>query len=182
MLANLKKTCATCIRGGRSFAGRYREFLLEPGTLFTLSSLLLLIAASVSNPGGMLSGGELTGVGAPLYLASALAGSAYIWWSALQGIRKRDFTADIPVSIATAAAIAIGEYSAAAVVAVLLLVGGMLEEFVAARQQGGREPGGAPASKSHRPAWRSGHRRAAGRSASRRHAAGSLRGEDRRGR
>lgn len=46
---------------------------------------------------------------------------------------ERDFTADIPVSVATAAAIAIGEYSSAAVVAVLLLVGGIVEEFVAAR-------------------------------------------------
>src|SRR5262249_37717109 len=44
-----------------------------------------------------------------------------------------DFTADIPVSIATAAALFVHQYSAAAVVAVLLLVGGMLEEFVAAR-------------------------------------------------
>ena len=57
----------------------------------------------------------------------------FIWWSAFQGIRHGDFTADIPVSLATAAAIAIGQYSAAAVVAVLLLIGGMLENFVAAR-------------------------------------------------
>src|SRR6266702_7713605 len=56
-----------------------------------------------------------------------------IWWSAIQGIRARDFTADIPVSFATAAALIIGQYSAAAVVAVLLLLGGMLEEFVSAR-------------------------------------------------
>jgi Cd2+/Zn2+-exporting ATPase len=68
-----------------------------------------------------------------LYLAAALAGSLYIWWSAIQGIRERDFTADIPVSFATAAALIIGQYSAAAVVAVLLLLGGMLEEFVSAR-------------------------------------------------
>lgn len=66
-------------------------------------------------------------------MAAALIGSLYIWWSALQGIRHGDFTADIPVSLATAAAIAIGQYSAAAVVAVLLLLGGMLENFVAAR-------------------------------------------------
>src|SRR5579884_598639 len=55
------------------------------------------------------------------------------WWAALQGMRERDFTADIPVSVATIAAIAIGQYSAAAVAAALLLVGGMLEEVVAAR-------------------------------------------------
>ncbi len=62
-----------------------------------------------------------------------LVGSLYIWWSAIQGIRERDFTADIPVSFATAAALIIGQYSAAAVVAALLLLGGMLEEFVSAR-------------------------------------------------
>lgn len=70
---------------------------------------------------------------APLYLAAALVGSVYIWWSALQGIREGDFTADIPVSIATLAAIAIGQYSAASGVAALLLLGGLLEEFVSAR-------------------------------------------------
>ncbi|NLD57554.1 MAG: cation-translocating P-type ATPase, partial [Methanomicrobiales archaeon] len=68
----------------------------------------------------------------PLYLASALVGSSFIWYNAVQGIREMDFTADIPVSLATIAAIAIGQYAAAAVVAVLLLIGGMLEEFVAA--------------------------------------------------
>ena len=69
----------------------------------------------------------------PLYLAAALVGSSYIWWSAFQGIREKDFTADIPVSFATAGALIIGQYAAAAVVAVLMLVGGMMEEFVSAR-------------------------------------------------
>ncbi|AKB53574.1 Lead, cadmium, zinc and mercury transporting ATPase [Methanosarcina barkeri MS] len=73
------------------------------------------------------------GEGNWLYLLSALVGSSFIWWSAYQGIKERDFTADIPVTIATIAAIAIGQYSAAAVVAVLLLLGGMLEELVSAR-------------------------------------------------
>ncbi|HZB81644.1 MAG TPA: cation-translocating P-type ATPase, partial [Rubrobacteraceae bacterium] len=113
--------------------GRYREFLLNSGTLFTLVSGLLLVAATVQRPTGVVSSGAPEDAGTPLYLASALIGSVYIWWTAAQGIRERNFTADVPVSIATAAAIAIGQYSAAAVVVVLLLVGGMLEEFVAAR-------------------------------------------------
>jgi len=112
---------------------RYREFLLDPGTLVTLASGLLLAAAFIQAPGGILPGGGPADSRTLLYLASALVGSAYIWWSAIQGIRERDFTADIPVSIATIAAIFIGQYSAAAVVAVLLLLGGLLEEFVAAR-------------------------------------------------
>jgi Cd2+/Zn2+-exporting ATPase len=91
------------------------------------------MAATVYDPGGLLSNSDAHQRSLPLYLAAALVGSVFIWWSAIQGIRHRDFTADIPVSIATAAALAIGQYSAAAVVAVLLLLGGMLENFVAAR-------------------------------------------------
>ncbi len=112
---------------------RYRSFMLDPGTLFALFSGLLLLLAIISDPGGLFSHSEGRNGAGIIYLAAALVGSSYIWWSALQGIRERDFTADIPVSIATIAAIAIGEYSAAAVVAVLLLVGGLLEDFVAAR-------------------------------------------------
>jgi Zn2+/Cd2+-exporting ATPase len=119
-------------RKTRHWMMRYRSFLLDPGTLFTFASGLLLIAAIVLDPGGLYHD-ETDEKGGILYLAAALVGSSYIWWSALQGIRERDFTADIPVTIATIAAIAIGEYSAAAVVAVLLLLGGVLEEFVAAR-------------------------------------------------
>ncbi|OPY54615.1 MAG: putative copper-exporting P-type ATPase A [Methanosaeta sp. PtaU1.Bin112] len=112
---------------------RYRSFILDPGTLFTIASGLLLLLAIISDPGGLFSHAEGSNGAGLFYLAAALVGSSFIWWSALQGIRERDFTADIPVSIATIAAIAIGEYSAAAVVAVLLLVGGLLEDFVAAR-------------------------------------------------
>lgn len=128
-----RNVCVTCAVRTKRFAGRYREFLLDPGTLFTIASLLLLIAASVVNPSGLLSSGEVSRTGEILYFASAIVGSVYIWWSAIKGIKERDFTADIPVSIATAAAIAIGAYAAAAIVAVLLLLGGLLEEFVAAR-------------------------------------------------
>src|ERR1700730_13663134 len=133
MLNQSKAFCATCMSGARRFAGRYRDFLLDPGTLFTLTSLLLLLAASIQDPGGLVGRNAALQRTSPLYLAAALVGSVFIWWSAIQGIRHHDFTADIPVSIATAAALAIGQYSAAAVVAVLLLLGGMLENFVAAR-------------------------------------------------
>jgi Zn2+/Cd2+-exporting ATPase len=129
-LSRLQSACVTCVRGGQRFIGRYRDFLLAPGTIFTLVSLLLLILATLQAPDGVINSAHAhTG----LYLAAALVGSVYIWWSAIQGIRARDFTADIPVSFATAAALIIGQYSAAAVVAVLLLLGGMLEEFVSAR-------------------------------------------------
>ena len=133
MLYEARAFCATCGRGVRSFAGRYRDFLLDAGTVFTLASLVLLIAASIHDPGGLLGRNAADQRASPLYVAAALVGSIFIWWSAIQGIRHHDFTADIPVSIATAAALAIGQYSAAAVVAVLLLLGGMLENFVAAR-------------------------------------------------
>ncbi|PAV12117.1 ATPase [Methanosarcina spelaei] len=117
----------------RILATRYQDFLLEPGTLFTVASGVLLIIAIAMYPQNMLSEGNNSGEGNWLYLLSALVGSSFIWWSAYQGIKEKDFTADIPVTIATIAAIAIGQYSAAAVVAVLLLLGGMLEEFVSAR-------------------------------------------------
>jgi len=133
MVRQVQVFCVSCVRGARNFTGRYREFLREPGTLITLASLLLLIAAAIANPAGLIGSGNPAQAWSPLYLAAAWLGSVYIWWSAVQGIRAGDFTADIPVSFATAAAIAIGQYSAAAVVAVLLLLGGMLEEFVSAR-------------------------------------------------
>ncbi len=129
-LTRVQTLCVSCVRGSQRFVRRYRSFLLDPGTLFTLASMLLLIAAVIQQPSGL---NEVSHASTPLYLAAALVGSVYIWWSAFQGLRERDFTADIPVSIATAAALAIGQYSAAAVVAVLLLLGGMLEEFVSAR-------------------------------------------------
>lgn len=125
--------CVSCARGARNFAGRYRDFLRDPGTVVTLVAFVLLVLGGVQHPAGLLGSDKPAEVRTPLYIAAALVGSAYIWWSAVQGIRAHDFTADIPVSLATIAAIAIGQFSAAAIVAVLLLVGGMLEDFVAAR-------------------------------------------------
>jgi Cd2+/Zn2+-exporting ATPase len=129
-LSHVQVVCASCVHGGKRFVGRYRSFLLDPGTIFTLVSFLLLIIAIIVTPGGLVDAREAHTL---LYLASALVGSVFIWWEAIQGIRQKDFTADIPVSFATIGALVIGQYAAAAVVAVLLLVGGMLEEFVSAR-------------------------------------------------
>src|SRR6266851_1838719 len=129
-ISRVQAVCVTCARGGKRFIGRYRGFLLDPGTLFTLVSLLLLIIASIQTPDGLINSAHAH---TWLFLSAALVGSLYIWWSAIQGIREKDFTADIPVSLATIAALLIGQYSAAAVVAVLLLLGGMLEEFVSVR-------------------------------------------------
>jgi hypothetical protein len=39
--------CATCTRGSQRFVRRYRSFLLDPGTLFTLASLILLVIAVI---------------------------------------------------------------------------------------------------------------------------------------
>jgi Zn2+/Cd2+-exporting ATPase len=132
-IARVRTVCVTCARGSRAFVGHYREFLREPGTLVTLISLVLLVVAMSVDFGGLVGSGATGGLHHPLYLCAAVIGSLWIWWSAFQGILHRDFTADIPVSIATAAALAIGQYAAAAVVAVLLLIGGLLEAFVAAR-------------------------------------------------
>src|SRR5262249_15016735 len=132
MVLQAKDVCTTCARGVKLFTRRYHDFLIDPSTLFTLASLLLLITAGFHNPKVFLSGGVRGKPGAPFFLAAALVGSVFFGWSVFQGIRQGYFTADIPVSLATAAAIAIGQYSAAAVVAVVLLIGGVLGKFVAA--------------------------------------------------
>jgi Zn2+/Cd2+-exporting ATPase len=112
---------------------RYKDFICEPGTIITLLSGMLLAAAIILYPAGMFSSDIGGNIWRFLYLAAAVVGSSYIWWSAVKDVLAGDFTADVPVSIATAAAILIGQYPAAAVVAVLLLVGGLMEDFVAAR-------------------------------------------------
>jgi len=87
-LARLQSACVTCMRGGRRFVGRYRDFLLAPGTMFTLVSLLLLIIATIVTPDGIINSAHAH---TWLYLASALVGSLYIWWSALQGLSSIGF-------------------------------------------------------------------------------------------
>jgi hypothetical protein len=52
--------------GTKRFASRYREFLLNSGTLFTLVSGLLLVAATVQRPAGVVSSGAPEDAGTPL--------------------------------------------------------------------------------------------------------------------
>ena len=78
MIHRAKAFCVTCARGVGRFTGRYREFLLEPGTLITLASLLLLIVAAIRNPGGLIGSGNPAQARSPFYLAAALVGSLYI--------------------------------------------------------------------------------------------------------
>jgi Cd2+/Zn2+-exporting ATPase len=136
MLEDIQAFCATCVRSARTFTGRYRTFLLAPRTLFTAASGLLLLLAILLNPLEVISEHAPRTGAHWLYLTAAVVGSCYIWWSALQGIRRRDFTADIAVSLATLAAIVIGQFAAAAVVAVLLLLGGLLENLVSPSRLG----------------------------------------------
>lgn len=133
--------CTCCHHTRDSGPGHrgYRDFLREPAVLFTIASGFLLAGAIVANPGLMLHDEVSPGNGEFIYLAAALVGSSYIWYSALCGIRRKQFTSDIPVSLATIAAIAIGQYPAAAVVAVLMLVGDLLEDYVAARADNAME-------------------------------------------
>src|SRR5207253_3143381 len=65
----------------------YRGFLLDPGTVFTVVALVLLVAGGIQHPAGLLGSDRAAQVRTPLYIAAALVGSSYIWWSAIQGIK-----------------------------------------------------------------------------------------------
>ncbi len=54
-LVRFQRACVTCVRGGRRFFGRYHDFLLDPGTIFTLVSMLLLMLAIIVTPDGVIN-------------------------------------------------------------------------------------------------------------------------------
>ena len=130
-LGRVGRACGTCVSGGHQVNGRYRDFLLEPGTLFCLASGLRRVATITVHPGGVVSRNE--GSARPLFIVAAFTGYVCSWWSATPRIRESYFTADIPVSVATVPVAAIAQFSETAAIAVLLLAGGMVEEFVPAR-------------------------------------------------
>lgn len=70
-LMRFQSACVTCVRRGQRTVLHYRDFLLDPGMLFTLASLLLLIAASIQTPDGLVNSAHAH---TWLYLAAALAG------------------------------------------------------------------------------------------------------------
>lgn len=45
-MSAIQTFCVTCARTGRSFVGRYRKFLIEPGILVTLATLPHLLGLS----------------------------------------------------------------------------------------------------------------------------------------
>src|SRR2546427_12567571 len=81
-LIRFQRACVTCGRGGQRAASRYRDFLASPGRLFTLASLLLLIAPTIQAPYGLANSAQTLPW---LYLAAAMTGSVYKRLSALQG-------------------------------------------------------------------------------------------------
>ncbi|MBM3461406.1 MAG: cation-translocating P-type ATPase [Armatimonadetes bacterium] len=108
---------------------------VDPGAVVTALCVGLLVVAAALDPATLINHHHAADTAHPsrLYLASALLGALWIWRGAWLGLRRGDFTADVPVALATAAALAVGEYAAASVVAALLLLGAYLEEVVAAR-------------------------------------------------
>ena len=119
------ETCATTPPG---FFERYRGFLLSPRALITAANAFLLIMGFIAE---ILNQDQAAKW---LYLSSALIGAAPVFKLALGNI-LRDFnlTAGVMVSIAMAAALIVGEFSAAALVAFMMLIGEALEEFTVAR-------------------------------------------------
>lgn len=68
------QTAAACKT--RHWMMRYRSFLLDPGTLFTLASGMLLILAFLLDPVGLFSHDDTQNESGVLYLAAALMGSS----------------------------------------------------------------------------------------------------------
>jgi len=120
--------CPVCHETRPGFFARYRDFLLSRDTILTfLNALLLLTGFAFSIFGA-------AGAGRWLYLASALVGGTPLFIFAAKGlIVRRDITAGVMASVATIAAIVVGEYSAAALVVLMMSVGEWLENFTIAR-------------------------------------------------
>jgi len=68
-IAHIKHACAICVRALQISVSRYREFLLDPGTIFTTASLLLLVVAAIHDSRGLVAGGDATHASGTLYLA-----------------------------------------------------------------------------------------------------------------
>lgn len=112
---------------GYSWLQTYREPLTSWEGISTLAATAVLLAswgALLAHSGNLERGLAL--------LAAVIAGLP-IWWSTARGLWKLDFTVDVLVSTAIAAALIVGQYQAGAIVAVMLLGGGLLEQCTVAR-------------------------------------------------
>ena len=75
----------------------------------------------------------------PAWIAIALCGLPIILEAAIGLVTAFDIKADVLVSLALIASVAIGEYFAAGEVAVIMQLGGLLEELTVARARAGIE-------------------------------------------
>ena len=94
--------------------------------------------------GGVGVGFSLAGIqwGLPFdwaWLAIVFNGLPIIWGAAVAMYEEFDVKADLLVSLALVAAVAIGEYFAAAEIAFIMQLGAMLEEFTVSKAQSGIE-------------------------------------------
>ncbi len=75
----------------------------------------------------------------PAWVAIVLCGAPIVCEAALAVVYEHDIKADLLVSLALIASVAIGEYFAAGEVAVIMQLGGLLEELTVARARAGIE-------------------------------------------
>lgn len=108
----------------------YRAALTSPDFLFAVLTAVLTLASWLL----FLAGGPSTVV-VVLGVAGALAGGLPIAWGALRGLLAHALNVDELVTIAIAAALAVGEYWGAALVAFMMLFGKVLEDVTAARAE-----------------------------------------------
>ncbi len=115
----------------RDALGRWVEPYREPLTSWEGIATLVATALLVVSWGALLAGaGTLERA---LALLAAIVAGLPIWWSTARGLWELDFTVDVLVSTAVAAALLVGQYQAGAIVAVMLLGGGLLEQCTVAR-------------------------------------------------
>ena len=111
------------------------EGLLDTGG--TRKDVAFLAASAVALVASFASGGSLPVD--PAWVAIVLCGIPIVCGAVIGLVTELDIKADVLVSIALIASVAVGEYFAAGEVALIMQLGGLLEELTAARARAGIE-------------------------------------------